>query len=257
MMKTRLSHAEEILYELGVTEPTEINLEAIAFHMGVKVRYRPLSGCEARILANGNKAIATINSRSRPERQRFSIAHELGHWRYDRGKGITCLAKDIYGVGSASTAREVNANRFASELILPSYLCRPRLWKISQMTWKLVDELAGEFGASRLATAIRIIDLNIVPAMLVCHRADGRAWFKRSRDIPDRWFPQDQLDAESGAMDCLFGGLKSTSQVQLSASCWFDRSEAQHYDLAEESVVGFGKEVLTILTFQDEMLDDI
>lgn len=56
--------AEQILQALGIEEPGEIDLEAVAWHMGVTVRYRPLDGCEARIIGNGARAIATINERS-------------------------------------------------------------------------------------------------------------------------------------------------------------------------------------------------
>lgn len=46
-----LTPAERLLQELGITEPSEIDLDAIAFHAGARVRYRPLDGCEARIMA--------------------------------------------------------------------------------------------------------------------------------------------------------------------------------------------------------------
>lgn len=63
---------------IGVTYPAEIDLEAIAWTMGAKVRYRPLDGCEARIIGRDDQAIITINERSPPRRQRFSLAHEIG-----------------------------------------------------------------------------------------------------------------------------------------------------------------------------------
>jgi hypothetical protein len=56
--------AERLLQELGVTEPGEIDLEAIAFHLGAHVRYRTLDGCEARIIGSNDTAIITVNERS-------------------------------------------------------------------------------------------------------------------------------------------------------------------------------------------------
>ncbi|MDX8350033.1 hypothetical protein SLH49_18745 [Cognatiyoonia sp. IB215446] len=41
--------AERLLKSLGVTEPKEIDLEAIAFDQGAEVRYCNLHGCEADI----------------------------------------------------------------------------------------------------------------------------------------------------------------------------------------------------------------
>jgi hypothetical protein len=40
-----------------VTEPGEIDLEAIAWIRGVRVKFQPLDGCEARIVGVGDSAI--------------------------------------------------------------------------------------------------------------------------------------------------------------------------------------------------------
>jgi hypothetical protein len=87
--------AERLLQELGVTEPSEIDLEAIAFHLGARVRYRPLDGCEARIIGSNDVAVITVNERSSYPRKRFSIAHELGHWCHHRGKALVCRAEEF------------------------------------------------------------------------------------------------------------------------------------------------------------------
>ena len=73
-----ISPAETLLQELGVTEPSEIDLEAIAFYVNARIRYRSLDGCEARIVGNADQAIITVNQNSQWRRKRFSIAHELG-----------------------------------------------------------------------------------------------------------------------------------------------------------------------------------
>ena len=54
-----LTPAERVLQELGISEPTEIDLEAIAFHLGACVRFRRLEGCEARIIGCNDTAIIT------------------------------------------------------------------------------------------------------------------------------------------------------------------------------------------------------
>ena len=77
---TAVTAAERILLALGVSDPTEIDLEAIAWSRGALVEYRPLDGCDATIVGSARKAVIAVNSRSSPERRRFSIGHELGHW---------------------------------------------------------------------------------------------------------------------------------------------------------------------------------
>ena len=72
----KLPPAEALLQELGVGQPSDIDLEVIAWHLGLKVKYRDLTSCEARIVALGDRGIITIDKRKLPERQRFSLGHE-------------------------------------------------------------------------------------------------------------------------------------------------------------------------------------
>ena len=105
-----LSAAERLLQDLGVTEPGEIDLEAIAYHLNATVQYRPLDGCEARIVGHGHRAIITVNARSSPRRNRFSIAHELGHWHHHKGKRLVCRADDYHPRDETSPERAAVGN---------------------------------------------------------------------------------------------------------------------------------------------------
>jgi len=80
-----MTPAERLLQELGITWPKEIDLEAIAFNLGARVRYRRLEGCEARIIGRNDTATITIGEGCTPRRKRFSLAHEIGHWTHHRG----------------------------------------------------------------------------------------------------------------------------------------------------------------------------
>ena len=74
---TALTPAERILKSLGIEDPGEIDLEAIAWTRGAVVEYRPLDRCEATIVGSKRKAVIAVNSRSPPERRRFSLGHEV------------------------------------------------------------------------------------------------------------------------------------------------------------------------------------
>lgn len=86
----------KLYYELGITEPGEIDLEAIAYYKDAVVKRKPLTGCEARIIGVDSKAIITVNEKSSLERQNFSIGHELGHWFKDRGKSAISVRNPIW-----------------------------------------------------------------------------------------------------------------------------------------------------------------
>ncbi len=49
--------AELLLQEYGVSQPEDIDLEAIAFDQGATIRYRQMDSCEAQIIGHGKTAI--------------------------------------------------------------------------------------------------------------------------------------------------------------------------------------------------------
>ena len=253
-----MSAAETLLQEFGITDPAEIDLEAIAYMMGVTIRVVPLDGCEARITGNGDTAVVAINSRGTPERQRFSLGHELGHWHFHRHRVLMCQAADIDGHGSKAKQAEKAADRFAADLLMPRYLFNPAMRQHSKLTFKTIRALATQFGSSITAAAIRCVESKNASAILVCHDANGRKWFRRSPDVPDRWFPQNTLDAESPAFDLMFNGRPDDLLPQrIPAEAWFDRSEAQYYEIREQSAhIGFGQ-ILTLLIIEEpKMLEE-
>lgn len=251
-----MSTAERLLHDLGVTEPREIDVEAIAFHVGARVRYRVLDGCEARIVGTSDKAIISVNAYSGHRRRRFSIAHELGHWEHHRGRCLTCRAEDYRprSVGSA----EWTADRYAADLLMPTYLLEPLARKLPRLDFGAVDALAEEFETSLTATAIRLVEGDYAPSMLVCHGPEGRKWFARAPSVPERWFPQKQLDRDTFAFDVLFGG-EAVDQWprKIEASAWFEPNEAGRYEILEHTVRTGPKETLTLLLLDDDdMLED-
>ena len=105
---------------------------------------------------------------------------------------------------------------------------------------------------------IRLIESRLSPAILICHGRQGRKWFARSPDVPERWFPQEQLDPESFAYDLLFRlGDEQAYPRLIDADAWFDRPEAHRYELHEQSVRTADDEILTILRLNNaDMLED-
>lgn len=252
----RLSPTEELLKDLGVTAAGDIDIEAIAYHVGAIIKYRPLDGCEGRIVGAGDRAVITVNSHAIPTRRRFSAAHELGHWHHHRGRSLVCWSDEIGNPAKGALDPERVADGYAADLLMPDYLFAPMADQIGKITFQAVEDLRQEFNTSITATAIRLVEYGPEPAMLVCHTANGRRWFCRPRHIPDKWFPQDQLDADSYAMDVLHGKEERSRRALIGADAWFDRWDAQKYELYEETSRTMDDEILTLLVFKDdEMLD--
>ena len=253
-----LSPAEGVLRDLGITDPREIDLEAIAWHLGAQIKRCDLDGCEARIIGRRDRAIIRVKRSSHPRRQRYSIGHELGHWHYHRGRVLICRAEDIGNRRQGTPRLERVADSYAAELLLPQYLFVPVSRQYAEADFRMVRELGKLFDASMTATAIRLVESRHSPTVLVCHGPKGRKWFARSRDVPQRWFPRDELDSECFAFELLFGqGQEQAYPRLIGADAWFDRHEAERYDLQEHSVRTGDDEILTLLILtEDGMLEE-
>lgn len=256
-MKIKVS-AEKIVQDFGITSPEELCVEAIALTLGAKVKIRPLKGCEARIVGKDDKAIISVDSSSTEQRRRFSIGHELGHWQRHRGQNFQCMKEDIGSHYKNSKIKEREADAFSADLLMPWFMFKPMAKKFSHANFDAVFELSERFKTSLAATAIRFVESNVFPSILICYGQTKRQWFTRSRDIPSRWFPQDSLSPESSAFAIAYGRVgRDQCQSKSCASVWFDRREAEKYDILEQSIPYGGGQVLTLLEFiEDNMLED-
>jgi Zn-dependent peptidase ImmA (M78 family) len=252
---TALSAAERILLGLGISDPKEIDLEAIAWSRGALVEYRPLDGCDATIVGSARKAVIAVNSLSSPERRRFSIGHELGHWHHHRGRILFCGAKDVDNAEDDALNPERHADAFASDLILPNYLLHPRLQKIRRVTLAAAREIGEEYAASVTATLIKIVQSNRFPLIVVCHSKKKRRWFRRADMVPRWWFPVERLDHESFAADLLLkGAAEQNWPRKIGADAWFGFRNCDRFEIEEQSFMLPGEQVLTVLTIPEHGL---
>jgi len=150
------------------------------------------------------------------------------------------------------------ADRYAADLLMPHYLFKPVAQNVGKLTFKAIGALADEFHTRVTSTAIRAVECDQWPAILVCHGQGGRKWFTRSPSVPKRWFPQETLDAESYAMDVLYGRKPENPHLRkIGADAWFDRREAERYEVLEQSVRTGPAEILCLISLTDpQMLED-
>jgi hypothetical protein len=240
---------EQLLRELGMTRPEHLDLEVIAWHCGATVVYEPLAGCEASIIGRDHRAIITVSAASPRARQRFSIGHELGHWMRDRGIIGAACDKSKMSPQRRADGPEHLANVYAADLLLPGAMFVPRA-QGRPITFETVRNLAGDFGASLTATAIRLVQRGSFPSIILYTDASGRRWAVRGDSIPDRL----QLHREPGigtlAHD-LSHGRDASSPMDIRSDQWFDHPQADRYSVREDSLrVGAG--VLTLLWWKDE-----
>ena len=75
-----LTKAREVIKELRIEEPDEIEIELIAAHKNAPVQEKDLNGADGRMVRLGEKSVITVRKSIRYAGQRrFVVAHELGH----------------------------------------------------------------------------------------------------------------------------------------------------------------------------------
>lgn len=246
---SKLTPAERILWSYGITDANDIDLDVIAFGLGASIHREPLDGCEARLVGVGDKAIITVSSRSILTRQRFSIAHELGHWQLDRGRGgFLCAKDDISPQNDAAKDWEGLANNFASQLILPDYLFVPAALG-KAISFDAAEKIAAMFKASLTATAIKMVRKATIPSWIVCHRQRGLAWFFKSAGAPEELYLHKELHHDTDAFGLLYGPDDARTRYKVEEGTrWFSSREASRHQVRSQSMKMQDGTVISVLS---------
>jgi Zn-dependent peptidase ImmA (M78 family) len=148
-----------------------VPVEQIAVDEGAQVVRSPSSGQESGfLLRDGHRTLIGLNSRDTDRRQRFTIAHELGHLHLHKGRPLivdhSVRVNRRNDVSSAATDREeIDANAFAAALLMPEKFIMEAVHRhldrgiVTQD--ELTQQLANEFEVSAQAMSWRLINLNI------------------------------------------------------------------------------------------------
>jgi hypothetical protein len=239
-----------LLGDLAITAPEQIDVEAIAQYCKATIVYEPLVGCEAHIVGRKDRAIITVNVSAPRPRQRFSAAHELGHWMRDRGTvGFACDKRRLSPQQRAEGPEHV-ANVYAADLLLPLLMFVPRA-RGRAITFETSRALAQEFQTSLTATAIRLVQHGSFPAVVLYAEGSGRKWLVRGPDVPTFLKLRDEPMPTTLAYDLLRGDQTAQSPLDVYADGWFDQPQADRYSVREDSLRA-GSGVLTLLWWKDE-----
>lgn len=164
--------AADLLRRLKVNRPP-VPVERIARGLGAQLAYEPFEGELSGLLHRQRDSIVIgVNDRHSRTRQRFTIAHEIGHCLLHPGKPFVLdrTVKMNFRDGLASTAtdrEEIEANAFAAELLMPVSMvpveARSVAQDIHQLTAdNLVSILAPRFAVSQQAMRFRLVNLGFI-----------------------------------------------------------------------------------------------
>lgn len=153
--------ARSLLARSGV-KTLPIPVESIARQLGIAVQFIPL-GDEMSGMAfiKDGASVIVANAIHHPNRRRFTIAHELAHhvlhsdYLMQNVHVDTAVLQRNQRSSTGTDVKEVEANAFAAELLMPQSFLR-KFGKIDANDDLKIAEVARQFRVSVSAMAVRL-----------------------------------------------------------------------------------------------------
>jgi Zn-dependent peptidase ImmA (M78 family) len=165
-----MSHAEEqarkLIKKFSI-KGAPVQVDLIARQLGIEVKYHParpdVSGA---LIREGKRAVIAVNDAQHANRQRFTIAHEIGHHELHKSRlhfdeDFSVIFRNSLS-SEAKNREEIEANQFAAELLMPRDFVRADIARyISSGTDPEVatSALAARYQVSHKAMELRLLNL--------------------------------------------------------------------------------------------------
>jgi IrrE N-terminal-like domain len=230
-----VAKADDLLNELRIREPGEIDIERIAVFKGAEVRHAPLKGMDGCLVRQGGSAVITVRSSLRYEGQkRFVIAHELGHFfLHSTTRQIETVDKQQANNWSEKQeTEEYEANLFAAELLMPRFLFTPR-GAGEEPSFRLIETLAEEFSTTLTATAAQFVLTTLEECALVSAADRRRKWFILSPGFSFQMLEDDYIHGHSCAAE-LSEANRSSRCSEIEAGFWLEHFRGDHKSFITE-----------------------
>lgn len=159
--------AQRLLEEYGEHPP--VNVRRLAEKLGIEVQDEDLEPhVSGLIVRQPERTVIAVNERHHPNRQRFTIAHELGHYMLHSGGSVFIDSSPVFFRREDVSSRGVNpeeiqANQFAAELLMPEQEIRELVREpIDAFDDIALRRLAAYFDVSIQAVTIRLVNLRLI-----------------------------------------------------------------------------------------------
>lgn len=166
--------AEQLARKLRAEEGDALlaDVVVLAERHGVAVREGQMEeSVSGMLVVKERGAVIGVNAKHHPNRQRFTVAHELGHYFLHREEGRVFVdAAPVFFRDGASAEgddwQEVEANAFAAELLMPKdmLVAEVRDAPVDAFDDLALRRLAARFGVSVQALTIRLTRLGLISA---------------------------------------------------------------------------------------------
>ncbi|MBB3701251.1 ImmA/IrrE family metallo-endopeptidase [Flammeovirga yaeyamensis] len=160
--------ADELLKQFNI-ERAHVNVEKIIKDLGIHIEYGEIGDTVSGfLLSKDGKDTIAVNHSQSEERQRFTLAHELGHFLFHRkGQYDDIFISNIHFRNEKSSTgehrKEREANSFAAAILMPEQFIENEIEKIElnniQSVEAIVKSLAKTFKVSEVAMTYRLVNL--------------------------------------------------------------------------------------------------
>jgi Zn-dependent peptidase ImmA (M78 family) len=161
--------AYALLEKFKINKPA-IDIDKIVKGLGLSlVPYKFEDEVSGVLILDDSTGIISYNIAHKPNRQRFTIAHELGHYILHRKSEKLFIDKDFIvkyrsnkDYDTAEMQQEQQANAFAAAILMPlnllqAELKKPKFRKLDEIT--LIDSLSELFKVSPQAMTYRLANI--------------------------------------------------------------------------------------------------
>jgi Zn-dependent peptidase ImmA (M78 family) len=170
------ARAQKLLDELAINS-IPIPVEKLARACNTQIRYRRFDGDISGLLLreDDGEVIIGVHAQHARVRQRFTIAHELGHKVLHKGRPV--IVEHLHRSGRvnfrdgtsalASDREEIEANQFAAGVLMPRSLVESAFDEqiVTLSHDRIVAILARKFEVSEQAMRFRLMNLALVDPM--------------------------------------------------------------------------------------------
>jgi hypothetical protein len=242
--------ARELLARLQIRSAGD--LTALLDRLGLAVKEVDSDSFEGVLVCRADRRKGIIGiQRNIPEegRKRFTICHEIGHFILP-GHGVdgcVCSSADIESWQTGAPAYEIEANAFASELLLPFRELQPVIQR-KKATIALAKEIAKSFGASLTASCLKSVEVTSEQCAFIYSVDESIRWFRRNETFW-HYIRGGKLAPESLASQLYKGAIREQDGA-VPAEAWLEEELLpSHTTIWEDSILMQNyNSALTILT---------
>lgn len=240
--------ARKLLAELNMKRAD--NPEEIAARLRLTIEDADFDNLEGALVFRVDRAkgVISINKNIKElGRRNFTICHEIAHFVLPNHGSVKCKSKEIESWSSGINAQEVEANRFAAELLLP----KKEIYRIvnNKATIEVAKEIANDFRASLTATLLKCSEVTDEACAVVWSVNGKIEWVKKNENF-NLFIPKKDLDNQSVAYKLFQDNLNQHDEKAVYAETWVSNDDLpSDLEIWEDSIsMPNYSGILTLLT---------